>query len=56
MAVLRGRDYVVPDDLKQLAVPTLAHRVLPDGVFQGGSRSVVEQQLADLIESIPVPV
>lgn len=56
LAVLRGRDYVVPDDLKQLAVPTLAHRVLPDGVFQGGSRALVEQQLADLIESIPVPV
>ncbi len=56
LAVLRGRDYVVPDDLKQLAVPTLAHRVLPEGIFQGGSRSAVEQQLADLVESIPVPV
>lgn len=56
LAVLRGRDYVVPDDIKQLAVPSLAHRVLPEGIFQGGSRSVVEQQLADLIEPIPVPV
>jgi len=56
LAVLRGRDYVVPDDLKMLAVPSLAHRVLPEGIFQGGSRSVVEQQLADLIEPIPVPV
>ncbi|WP_346772123.1 AAA family ATPase [Neorhodopirellula lusitana] len=56
LAVLRGRDYIVPDDIKQLAVPTLAHRVLPEGIFQGGSRFVVEQQLADLIEPIPVPV
>ncbi|EMI56963.1 AAA family ATPase [Rhodopirellula sallentina] len=56
LALLRGRDYVVPDDLKTLAVPALAHRVLPEGIFQGGSRSVVEQQLADLIEPIPVPV
>ncbi|EMI44637.1 AAA family ATPase [Rhodopirellula sp. SWK7] len=56
LALLRGRDYVVPDDLKLLAVPALAHRVLPEGIFQGGSRTVVEQQLADLIEPIPVPV
>ncbi|MFG0286765.1 MAG: AAA family ATPase [Rhodopirellula sp. JB044] len=56
LALLRGRDYVVPDDLKMLAVPALAHRVLPEGIFQGGSRTVVEQQLADLIEPIPVPV
>lgn len=56
LAVLRGRDYVTPDDLKRLAVPTLAHRVLPEGLFQGGSRAVVEQQVADLMESIPVPV
>lgn len=56
LAVLRGRDYVVPDDIKRLAVPSLAHRVLPEGIFQGGSRTVVEQQLADLIEPIAVPV
>lgn len=56
LAVLRGRDYIIPDDIKRLAVPALAHRVLPEGIFQGGSRSVVEQQLADLIEPIPVPV
>lgn len=56
MALVHGRDYVTPDDIKELAIPALAHRVLPDGVFQGGNRSVVEQQLADLIEPIPVPV
>lgn len=56
LAVLRGRDYVIPDDVKMLAVPSLAHRVLLEGIFQSGSRSVVEQQLADLIEPIAVPV
>ncbi|MEO9596053.1 AAA family ATPase [Rhodopirellula bahusiensis] len=56
MAIRRGRDYVTPDDIKQMAVPSLAHRVLAEGIFQGGNRSVVEQQLADLIEPIPVPV
>ena len=56
MAIRRGRDYVTPDDIKQMAVPSLAHRVLAEGIFQGGNRAVVEQQLADLIEPIPVPV
>lgn len=56
MAIRRGRDYVTPDDIKQMAVPSLAHRVLAEGIFQGGNRAIVEQQLADLIEPIPVPV
>ena len=29
MAILNGRDYVIPDDLQILAVPALAHRILP---------------------------
>ena len=55
-AVTEARDYVTPDDIKQLAVPVLAHRVLPEGIFQGGSRSAVEEQIADLLEQVPVPV
>jgi MoxR-like ATPase len=27
-ALVRGRDYVIPDDIKQIAVPTLTHRVV----------------------------
>lgn len=55
-AVTEGRDFVTPDDIKQLAVPVLAHRVLPEGIFQGANRLAVEQQVADLIEQVPVPV
>ncbi len=55
-AITEGRNYVTPDDVKRLAVPVLAHRVLPEGVFQGANRESVEQQLADLIEQVPVPV
>ncbi len=29
MALLRGRDFVVPDDVKMLVIPVLAHRVIP---------------------------
>lgn len=55
-AVTEGRDFVTPDDIKRLAVPVLAHRVLPEGIFQGANRLAVEQQVADLIEQVPVPV
>jgi MoxR-like ATPase len=55
-AVTEGRDYVIPDDVKVLAVASLAHRVLPEGIFQGASREAVETQLADLVEQVPVPV
>lgn len=55
-AVTEGRDYVIPDDIKTLAVPSLSHRVLPEGIFQGTSREAVETQVADLLQQIPVPV
>lgn len=28
LAAIRGRDYVIPDDVKELAVPVLAHRIM----------------------------
>ncbi len=55
-AITENRDFVTPDDIKRLAVPVLSHRVLPEGIFQGASRQTVEQQLADLVQQIPVPV
>jgi MoxR-like ATPase len=46
-AALDGRDYVIPDDVQALAVPVLAHRLLP--AFEA------EQTVADLVERIPLP-
>ncbi len=54
-AMADGRQFVVPDDVKQLAVPTLAHRVIPKGYLHGGGRSVVEGIIARLLADIPVP-
>ncbi len=56
MAVTENRDFVTPGDVKLLAVPALAHRVLAEGVFQAASRESVEQQIDDLLQRIPVPV
>jgi MoxR-like ATPase len=56
MAVTENRDFVTPGDVKMLAVPALAHRVLAEGVFQAASRESVEQQIDELLQRIPVPV
>ncbi|QDS94860.1 ATPase RavA [Roseimaritima multifibrata] len=55
-AVTAGRDHVIPDDIKEMAVPALSHRVIPEGIFQGASRQGVEEQMEQLVNSIPVPM
>ncbi|HEU4674897.1 MAG TPA: MoxR family ATPase [Motilibacteraceae bacterium] len=54
MAALDNRDYVLPDDLQTLAVPVLAHRLLPTAEAQLARRGT-EQIVADLVERQPVP-
>jgi len=54
MAALHGREFVLPDDIKSLAVPVLAHRlILKERDRLKGERP--EQLIADLIERLPVP-
>ena len=55
-ALAAGRDYVVPDDVKQLAVPVLAHRVITKGYLHGGQREAIEELVARLVEEVSVPV
>ncbi len=54
-ALIAGRDYVVPDDIKSLAVAVLAHRVIPKGYLHGGQRQAVEALVERLMEEVPVP-
>jgi len=54
LAALRGRDFVLPDDIKHLTVPVLAHRlILTDETRLRGSTP--EQFLAEILKQIPVP-
>ena len=50
-----GRDYVVPDDIKALVVPVLAHRLIlaPEAQMVGRDTADV---LADLLEFVPIPI
>ena len=46
LAAIRGRDYVIPDDVKELAVPVLAHRVLLRGInYQQDSGDFIREML-----------
>ena len=52
LAAIRGRDYVIPDDVKELALPVLAHRIVPRGL---GDHARAEEFLRELLDRVPVP-
>jgi len=53
-AMLVGREYVLPDDVQDMAVPVLAHRLglRPAARAKGGSGETV---LGEIVKAIPVP-
>lgn len=55
LATVRGRDYVIPDDVKALAPYVLVHRVVPKAQSQLRGSSA-RDILKDVINSVPVPV
>jgi MoxR-like ATPase len=59
LAMIKGRDYVVPDDVKHLAVPVLSHRVrcrrtAPGAV--GGSFEEAARIVSEILYQTPVPL
>ena len=54
LAAIRGRDYVIPDDVKELAVPVLSHRVIvsPAARIRSVDTRVIVEELLD---EVPVP-
>ncbi|MFP4363314.1 MAG: AAA family ATPase [Spirochaetia bacterium] len=55
LAAIRGRDYIVPDDVKELAVPVCSKRVIMKSEYQ--IKGVTSEEVLDaIIESVPVPV
>jgi MoxR-like ATPase len=57
LALTDSRDYLVPDDIKSLAVPALAHRVVARGDPGAGSESALgaESAIRAIVEDVPVP-
>jgi MoxR-like ATPase len=54
-AALQGRDYVIPDDVKSIAVACLAHRMMmnPEDALSGGT---TEDAIRELLKKIVVPI
>jgi MoxR-like ATPase len=57
LAVMKDRDFVIPDDVKNIAVSVLSHRIILKGraIVTGQSVSS-EAVIADILNNIPVPV
>lgn len=55
LAILRGRDYTVPDDVKEMAIPVLAHRVIGTAFVRGNPRVPASDALREILDTLPVP-
>jgi MoxR-like ATPase len=58
LALVEGRDYCLPDDVKRLVVPVFAHRLIVNSRLEvlGNEQSNAEEILNELLETIPVPL
>ncbi len=54
-AALAGRDYVLPDDVKDLAVPVLAHRMIMGASARLKGLGAAEA-IAEVLKKVPVPI
>ena len=55
LALSEGRSYAIPDDIKRLVRPVLAHRILLKSMRQAGQRDASEVFLGEILESVAVP-
>ena len=55
LAVLSGRDYVIPDDVKQLFVNACAHRVVSKSYLNNGDDSATARVLRQILDTVSAP-
>jgi MoxR-like ATPase len=55
LALIEGRSFVVPDDVKRLAPLVLSHRVIFKGFLRAGQREAAETIIRRLVEQTAVP-
>jgi MoxR-like ATPase len=58
LAYYEGRNYCIPDDIKHLALPVLAHRVIVSSKFSSPYKRSEEAEaiLAEILQSIEIPL
>jgi MoxR-like ATPase len=58
LAYFEGRDYCIPDDIKQLVLPVLAHRVIVSSKYSSPYKRSEEAEaiLAEILQSVEIPL
>lgn len=54
-ALIDGRDYVVPDDVKALVVPVCAHRVVSKTYLNNGDANSTGRIIKQIVDQVPAP-
>jgi len=54
-AVLNGRDYVIPDDVKTLVLAVCAHRIISKSYLHNGDANVTTRILQRIVDQVPSP-
>ena len=54
-AILNGRDYSTPDDVKGLFIPTCAHRVVSKTYLHNGDANATARVLQAILDQVPAP-
>ncbi len=54
-ALIKGRTFVTPDDIKAMALPVLAHRIIPKGL-SAENVSISEKVISDVLAHTEVPL
>jgi MoxR-like ATPase len=55
LAVLRGRDYVLPDDVKALVLPVFSHRIIAKTYLNNGDGRATTRILQQIVDQVPAP-
>jgi MoxR-like ATPase len=54
-ALLAGRDYVTPDDVKRLFIPVCSHRVVSKTYLHNGDADATKRVLQSILDQVPAP-
>lgn len=54
-AWFEGREYVIPEDIHQVMVPTLAHRIMLQPIFEMQREQIIPEFMSELINRIATP-
>lgn len=55
-ALIEGRDYVTPDDIKFMTIPVCAHRVITKNHMSNGDLLTATRILDQILQRVPCPV